>query len=155
MAWLNLTMPNQTVKNRLKAKRIKLPQINFFLEKQLIKFSCTFWPISFCKILKKFWSRVMRMCHFRDQNSPSVMKNLEIFWKIINIILIYLLAPFIGQNFKKILPAGPELWGWAIFVPKMAHFPKWEFFLENLLMSLGSFIHDYLHIKNQSQILIY
>ena len=77
------------------------------------------------------------------------------FLKIINIILIYLLAPFIGQNFKKILPAGPELWGWAIFVPKMAHFPKWEFFLENLFMSLGSFIHAYLHIKNQSQILIY
>ena len=30
MAWLNLTMPNQTVKNGLKAKKIKLPQINFF-----------------------------------------------------------------------------------------------------------------------------
>ena len=31
------------------------------------------------------------------------------FWKIINIILIYLLAPFIVQNLKKILPADPEL----------------------------------------------
>ena len=64
------------------------------------------------------------------------------FWKIINIILIYLLAPFIAQNFKKILPADPELWGCAIFEPKMAHFPK--FFSENLLMSLVSFIHAYL-----------
>ena len=54
VAWLNLTMPNQTVKNGLKAKKIKLPQMNFFLEKQLIKFSCTYWPLSFCKILKKF-----------------------------------------------------------------------------------------------------
>ena len=77
------------------------------------------------------------------------------FWKIINIILIYLLAPFIVQNFKKILPADPELWGCTIFGPKMAHFPKWEFFSENLLMSLVSFIHAYLHAKNQSQILIY
>ena len=77
------------------------------------------------------------------------------FWKIINIILIYLLAPFIGQNLKKILPADPELWGCAIFGPKMAHFPKWEFFSENLLMSLVSFIHAYLQAKNQSQILIY
>ena len=77
------------------------------------------------------------------------------FWKIINIILIYLLAPFIVQNFKKILPADPELWGCAIFGPKMAHFPKWEFFSENLLMSLVSFIHAYLRAKNQSQILIY
>ena len=31
-----------------------------------------------------------------------------IFWKIINIILIYLLAPFIVQNLKKILPVDPE-----------------------------------------------
>ena len=77
------------------------------------------------------------------------------FRKIINITLIYLLAPFIVQNFKKILPADPELWGCAIFGPKMAHFPKWEFFSENLLMSLVSFIHAYLHAKNQSQILIY
>ena len=76
------------------------------------------------------------------------------FWKIINIILIYLLAPFIVQNFKKILPADPELWGCAIFGPKMAHFPKWEIFSENLLMSLVPFIHAYLHVKNQSQILI-
>ena len=39
---LSLTMPNQTVKNGLKAKKIKLPQRNFFLNKQLIKFSCTY-----------------------------------------------------------------------------------------------------------------
>ena len=36
-----------------------------------------------------------------------------------------------------------------------AHFLKREFFSENLLMSLISFIHAYLHAKNQSQILIY
>ena len=53
MAWLNLTMPNQTVKNGLKAKKIKLPQMNFFLQKQLIKFSCTYWPLSFCNIFFK------------------------------------------------------------------------------------------------------
>ena len=58
----------------------------------------------------------------------SIYPKQNIFWKIIKIILIYLLAPFIVQNFKKILPADPELWGCAIFGPKMAHFPKWEFF---------------------------
>ena len=42
VAWLNLAMPNQTVKNSLKAKQIKLPQMSFVLEKQLIKFSCTY-----------------------------------------------------------------------------------------------------------------
>ena len=41
------------------------------------------------------------------------------FWKIITIILTYLLAPFIVQNLKKILPADPNLWGCTIFGPKM------------------------------------
>ena len=45
-----------------------------------------------------------------------------LFWKII--IFIYVLAPFIGQNLKKILPADPELQGCTIFGPKMAHLPK-------------------------------
>ena len=55
VVWLNLTIPNQIVKNDLKTKKIKLPQMNLFLEKQLIKFSCIYWPLSFCKILKKFF----------------------------------------------------------------------------------------------------
>ena len=58
-------------------------------------------------------------------------------------------------KFKKICPAYPELRGCAIFGLKMVHFPKPEFFSENLLMSLVSFIHAYLHAKNLSQILIY
>ena len=70
------------------------------------------------------------------------------FWKIINIILIYLLAPFIGQNLKKILSADPEFLG-----PKWPISPSENFFSEKLLMSLNSFIHAYLHAKNQ--ILIY
>ena len=95
--------------------------------------------------LKKFLQQIQSY-----EDAPFLL-----FLKIINIILIYLLAPFIVQNFKKILPADPELWGCAIFGPKMAHFPKWEIFSENLLMSLVPFIHAYLHAKNQSEILIY
>ena len=52
-------------------------------------------------------SRVMRMCQFWTQNGPFAPQNF--FWKIINITLIYLLAPFILTNFIKILPAGPDL----------------------------------------------
>ena len=48
----------------------------------------------------------------------------NLFWKIINTILIYLLDPFTVQNFKK-----------------------------NLLMSPVSFIHAYLHAKNQTMYL--
>ena len=47
-------MANQTVTNSLEAKNINLPQVNFFLKKQLIKFSSTYWLLSFCEILKKF-----------------------------------------------------------------------------------------------------
>ena len=75
----------------------------------------------------------------------------------INIILMFLLAPFIVQNFKKNLPVDPELrYEDAQFLdPKWPISPNETFFSENLLMSLISFIHAYLHAKNQSQILIY
>ena len=74
---LSLTMPNQTVKNGLKAKKIKLPQMNFFLEK-LIKFSCTYSPL-------------------------SLVKNKFFLVQTIIITFIYLLALFIVQNLKKFL----------------------------------------------------
>ena len=47
------------------------------------------------------------MHHFWAQNGPFAPNNF--FFLIINVILIYLLAPFIDQNLKKILPADPEL----------------------------------------------
>ena len=147
-----------------------MPQINFFLKKQLVKFSCTYWPFSFCKLLGPiqsyedvpFWGPKWPIFHeqfflgtniitfiyllalFTMQNLQKFLQRIQsyedvpffgskwsicpkqiFFWKIINIILIYLLAPFIDQNFKKILPVDPELWGCTIFGPKMAHFPKW------------------------------
>ena len=75
-------MPNQTVKNGLKAKKIKLPQMNFVLEKQLIKFSCTYQPLSICKIfIKKILELIQSyedVHHFWDQNSPFVLN--KIFW---------------------------------------------------------------------------
>ena len=79
---LNLTMSNQTIKNSLKAKKIELPQMNFVLEKQLIKFSCTNQPLSICKIfIKKILELIQSyedVRHFWDQNSPFVLN--KIFW---------------------------------------------------------------------------
>ena len=48
------------------------------------------------------------MRHFWAQNGPFAPSKF-FFWKFINIILIYLFAPFIAQNPKKILLADPEL----------------------------------------------
>ena len=140
------------MKNGRKAEKIKLSQMNLFLKKQLIKFSCTYWHLSLWKFLKNSsgWSRVMSIAIFGPKIAHLSWTN--IFWKNINIIVIYLEAPFIV---KKVLPADPELWGCAVFGSKMAYFPKLEFFSKNLSMSLISFIHAYLHAKDQSQILIY
>ena len=163
--------------------------MNFFLEKQLIIFSCTYQPLSFCKILKKLWgcaifrskiahfswtklfwykplllsstywsfslckilkssyrrSRVMRMDHFGPKQN--------FFWKIIVIILIYLLALFIVQNFKKILPADPELWDAKFLGLKWPISPNDNFFQKTCWWVL---FHPCLSTaKNQSQILIY
>ena len=78
MAWLNLTMHNQAVKNGLKAKKIKLPQMIFYM---------------------------------------------------------YLLAPFILQNFKKILRIDPELWGCAIFGLKMTICPEQIFWVQTIIVT--------------------
>ena len=51
-------------------------------------------------------SRVMTMHYFWTQYGPFAPN--KFFWKII-IILTYLLAPFIVQNLKTLLPADPEL----------------------------------------------
>ena len=96
----------------------------------------------------------MRLCHFWAQIGPFA-PNKIFFLKIINITLIYLLAPFIVQNFQKFFQ-WIQSYEDAQFLGR-----KWTissneiFFKKKLLMSLVSFIHAYLHAKNQSEILIY
>ena len=52
----------------------------------------------------------------------SICSKQILFWKIFNIILIYLLAPFIGQNLQKIISTDPELWGCQIEDTDIASF---------------------------------
>ena len=95
------------------------------------------------------------MHNFLVQNGPFAPK---FFWKIINIILIYLLAPFIVQNFKKFFQQIQSYEDAQILGPKQSIPPpkkKWNFFQKTYLMSIVSFIHAYLNAKNRSQILIY
>ena len=121
MAWLNLTMPNQTVKNGLKAKKIKLPQMNFFLKKQLIKFSCT----------------LLRMCHFWAKNGPFVLNKFFLVQTII-ITFIYLLALFNVQNFKKLLQRIQSYQDAPFLGPKWSSCPKHFLFFGKLSMSFSS-----------------
>ena len=138
VVWLNLTMANQTVKNGLKAKKIKLAQF-FILQnfKKILRADPELWG---CVIFEP------RMAYL----------SWTFFFKYKPLILLSsTYSPFYCAKFKKILPEDPELWGCTIFGLKMAHFSKWEFFSQNLLMNLVSFVHAYLHAKNESQILIY
>ena len=97
-------MPNQTEKSDLKAKKIKLPHMIFFLKKQLIKFSCTYWLFSFCKILKKFLGPIQSYedVPFSGPKWPICHEQFFLVQTII-ITFIYLLALFIVQNLKKFL----------------------------------------------------
>ena len=73
--------------------------------------------------------------NLKDQIAPN-----EFFSrKTTNKIFMYLLAPFILQNFQKILRTDPELWGCAIFGPKMAHL-SWtkKFWYKSLLLLLST-----------------
>ena len=96
----------------------------FFLEKQLIKFLCTYWPLLFCQIFKKFlqWIQSYEDASFFRPKWFICRKQTFFLKKIINIIFICLLAPFILQNFKKILRANLELWGCTIFGSKIPQF---------------------------------
>ena len=95
----------------------------------------------------------MRMCHFRAQNTP-ICPEQNILVQTIIITFIYLLALFIVQNLKKFLQRIQSYEDAQFLGPKWPISPN-ENFSEKLLMSLVSFIHAYLHAKNQSQILIY
>ena len=128
MAWLNLTMPNQTVKNGLKAKKIKFPQMNFFLEKQLIKFSCTYWPLSFCKILKKFLGLIQSYEDVPFSGPKWPICHEQNFFGTNHYYYFHLpIGPFHCAKFKKILTADPEF-DVPFLGPKLSICPKQIFF---------------------------
>ena len=135
MARLDLTMLNQTVRNGLKAKKIKLPQIIFFLKKQLINFPCTYWPLSFSKILRKFLGPIQSYENVLF-SGPFIMNKIFLVQTII-ITFIYLLALFIVQNLKKFLQQIQSYEDAPFLGPKWSICPK-QFFFGKLLISFSS-----------------
>ena len=65
------------------------------------------------------------------------------------------ISPFHCSKFQKNSSNGSRVMRMHNFLAQNGPFPQMRIFSENLLMSLVSFIHAYLHPKNQSQILIY
>ena len=127
-------MPNQTVKYDLMAKKIKLSQMNFFLEKQLIKLSCTYFPLSFCKNLNKFLEPIQNYEDVKNdyedvQNDTFVLNNF--FWCKPLLLLSSTYWPFLLCKILKNSYRGSR-------VMRMCHFwapicPKQRFFGKSLI----------------------
>ena len=111
-------------------------------------------------ILQNFYKKNLRvdsgyedLRHFWDQNSPFVL-NKDFLVQIIVTTFIYL-WPFSLCKILKKSYNGSRIMTTHHFWAQSGPFASNNIFSENLLMSLVSFIHAYLHAKNQSQILIY
>ena len=139
MAWLNLTMPNQTVKNGLKAKKIKLPQMNFFLEKQLIKFSCTYWPLSFCKIKKKILGPIQSYEDVPFSGPRWPICHEQNFFGRYHYCFHLPIGPFPSAKFKKNSYSGSRVTRMCYFWAQNGPFaPIFFFFFGKLLISFLS-----------------
>ena len=79
------------------------------------------------------------MYHFWAQNTLICPEQIFLVQTVI-ITSIYLLAPFILQNFEKILRANPELWGLPFLGPKYPNLLWTKFFDTNY--------YDYFHLPN-------
>ena len=140
-------MPNQTVKNGLKGKKITLPQMIFFLKKQLKNFHAVISPFHSAKFKKNSysWSRVRRCTIFGPKMAHLSFTIFFWYKPLLLLSSVYLLALFIVQNLKKFLQRiqSYECNCWA----ENGSFAQMRIFSENLSMSLVCFIHAYLHPK--------
>ena len=66
---------------------------------------------------------------------------------------MYLSASFILQNFKILLRANPELWGCAIFGPKMAHLPWTTFLLVQTIIFTSIYLLYLFTVQNLKKFL--
>ena len=90
------------------SKWLNCPEQNFFGTNHYYYFHLPIGPFH-CAKLKKVLTMYLELCGCAIFGPKMVhLPQTIFFWKIL-IILIYVLAPFIVQNFKKTLPVDPEL----------------------------------------------
>ena len=118
-------MPNQTVKNGLKAKKDQIVQNEFFSRKTTNKI--------FMYLIAPFIQQnFLKMCHFWAQDGPFVLNKFFLEQTII-ITFIYLLALFTVENLRKFLPQIQSSEDAPFLTPKWFICPK--VFLENNIFS--------------------
>ena len=135
-------------------KMAHLSWTKIFWYKPLLLLSFTYWPFSLCKIYKNSYSgsRITMMHHFWAQNGPFALKNF--FGKLLR-SFSSTFSTFHCAKFKKDSSSRSRIMRMCNFWAQNGPFPQMRIFSENLFMSLVSFIHAYLYVKNQNQLLIY
>ena len=134
---LNLTLPNQPVKNSLKAKKIKLPPNDFFSRKTPNK-SFMYLLTPLCKILKKFLWPMQSYDDVPCSGTKWPICHEQIFLvQTIIITFIYLMALFAVQNLKKFLQWIQSYEDAPFLDPKWSICPN-QFFFGKLLISFSS-----------------
>ena len=109
-----------------------------FRYKPLLLLSSTYWPFSLCKILKKFLGPIQSYDDVPFSGPKWPICHEQIFFGTYHYYYFHLpTGLFHCTKFKKILTADEELWGCAIFGPKMVHLPP-KIFFGKLLKSFSS-----------------
>ena len=96
-------------------------------------------PLSFCKMFKKFLEPIQSYEDVPFSGPKWPICHEQNFFGTNHYYYFHLpIGPFHCAKFKKILTADPELWGCAIFRPKMAHLSWTKNFLCKPLLLLSS-----------------
>ena len=113
--------------------------MNFFLEKQLIKFSCNYWPFSLCKILKKCLRQIQSYedVPLLDPKSPICHK--QIYFGTNHCYYFHLpIGPFHCAKFQKNSYKESRVMRIHHFWAPNGSFAPIFFFGKKLLMSFSS-----------------
>ena len=113
--------------------------MNLFLEKQLIKFSCIYWPLSFCKILKKFFRLIQSYEDVLFSGRKWPICHEQIFFGTNHYYYFHLpIGSFHCAKFKKHSYTGSRVMRICHFWVQNGPFAPNKVFFEKLLKSFSS-----------------
>ena len=106
--------------------------MNFFLKKQLIKFSCTYWFLSFCKVFKKFLGLIQSYEDVPSSGPKQSICHEQNFFSTNHYYYFHLPSgPFHCAKFKKIL-SGSTVMRMHHFWAQNGPFPQMRIFFTKL-----------------------
>ena len=128
---------------------------DFFLVQTIIITFIYLLALFMVQNLKKFLQRIQSYENVKFSGRKWSICPKQFFFVKLLIPFSSTYQPLSLCKFLKNSSSGSRVIRICNFCAQNGPFPQMRIFLENLLMSLVSFIHAYLYAKNQSQILIY